>query len=406
MSPDAAEMLPPRILVLDDERQIHASFRLRLGRSFDLAFCFNARDALEKIATERYDLCLVDVHMPQMDGLTFIAAARQADPGLGYVVVSAFDTDENLRRAIPLQVYDFLPKPLPERHEFEARIPEWVDLTRRRRRELALAHKAGTIVNQAESNRLEFEVELVASESARDALLQASGFLTTMHANVVTAIALLTPIAKAHPTLAQVLRNLEESRKTGEAAIGSAAGFFDSAYGNRDTSPALVNEGVTRAISIALRSSKAEELQKTVDFSLTDGCLPIRGISGIVFLSLMVQALWAALELAPPGTTVGIRGTHFSRLDSVTSDLRHRTHFWVNRKHALSSHPGILLTLSTAAKPLSRNQFEGWMNNTFPTLAAVPRYGLITGIEKCQGVLGLAQEPHSATFQLLLALPT
>src|SRR5262245_49387372 len=102
MKHDPIDLMPPRILVVDDEQQIHASLRLRLGASSELVFCQNAREALGKVAQHRFDLCFADIHMPEMDGLKFIDAARKVDPQLGYVVLSAFDTDENLRRTIPL----------------------------------------------------------------------------------------------------------------------------------------------------------------------------------------------------------------------------------------------------------------------------------------------------------------
>src|SRR4051812_28458245 len=163
MSPDPVELMTPRILVVDDERQIHASFRLRLGRDYDLVFAFSGHDALEKVRHERFDLCFADIHMPNMDGLKFIELARETDPGLGFVVVSAFDSGENLHRAIPLQVYEFLSKPLPERDGFERRIPGWISQTRDRRREHRLAREANTIANDRDSALLERDVELVAS---------------------------------------------------------------------------------------------------------------------------------------------------------------------------------------------------------------------------------------------------
>jgi hypothetical protein len=84
----STDLLIPRILIVDDERQIHASLRLRLGSTYDLAFCFSARDALKLLASERFDLCFADIHMPNMDGLAFIAAAGEIDPHLGFVVLA------------------------------------------------------------------------------------------------------------------------------------------------------------------------------------------------------------------------------------------------------------------------------------------------------------------------------
>lgn len=406
MSPDSVDLLPPRILIVDDERQIHASLRLRLGREYDLAFCFDARDALERIRQDRFDLCLADIHMPHMDGLDFIDAARHVDPGLGYVVVSAFDTDENLRRAIPLQVYDFIPKPFPERHEFEARIPGWVDQTRQRRRDQTLAQQAGSIASDRESARLEREVELIASETARDALLQAAGLLTTIHAHLVSATTLVAARVKNDPSASHLLRNLGEARKTADAAMNVTEGFFDSAYGNRDTSPALVNEGVRHAIGIATRMGRTEETRKAVDFTPLDDRLPLRGVSGIEFLLMLVPALGAALALAPEGTTVGIQGEHFSRLENVLREPRLKNHLWLNRKHALNSHAGIILAVTGSAAPLARGQLEAWFKGEYTPLAAVTPRGLLSGVKKSQGLLGVAQPPQAAQFQLLLALPT
>ncbi|MSU60248.1 MAG: response regulator [Pedosphaera sp.] len=406
MNPDAVDLLPPRILIVDDERQIHASLRLRLGRDYDLAFCFDAREALEKIAHERFDLCLADIHMPHLDGLAFIEAARQVDPGLGFVVLSAFDTDENLRRAIPLQVYEFLSKPLPERHEFEGREPDWVEQTRRRRRDQALAQQSGTIAGERDSAQLEREVELVASETARDALRQTASLLTTIQAHLVAATTVVAARARTDPSVGHLLRNLEEARKTTDAVMTVAEGFFDSAYGSRDTSPALINEGIRHAINIAVRMSRAEDTSKVVDFSPLDDRLPVQGLSGIDFLLMLVPALGAALTLAPANTTVGIHGEHFSRLEAVPREPRWRGHLWLNRKHALNGHAGVLLTVTASAPPLSRSQLEAWLKGEYIPLATVTSRGLLAGVRKCRGLLGMSLPTQAGQFQLVLALPT
>ena len=403
---EASELLPPRIAIVDDERQIHASLRLRLGRECELVSFFDARHALDALADEKFDLCLVDIHMPHMDGLAFIEAAARSDPALGFVVLSAFDTDENLRRTIPLQAYDFIAKPLPERDAFEARIPAWVARTRERRREQALAQHAGTIERDLGSARLEREVELVAAESARDALLQTANLLTTIHAHLVTASSLLATRAKTDPSLAPLLRNLEVGRRTAEAAASVAEGFFDSAYGSRDSSPALIDSGITHAIAIATRMSRAEDAKKTVDFAPLDDRLPLRGLSGIDFLLMMVPAIGLALSVAPPGSTVRVRGEPFARLEAVSRDPRMKNHLWLNRRAALASQAGVLLSVSAGAPAFTRQQAEAWLRGEDAAHAAVTARGLALGIQKCKGLLGLAVLPQAAQFQLVLALPT
>jgi CheY-like chemotaxis protein len=406
MTRATADMLPARILVVDDERQIHASLRLRLGQAYDLSFCFGAREALKSLANERFDLCFADIHMPHMDGLAFIEAAEKIDRHLGFVLLSAFDSDENLRRAIPLQVYDFIGKPLPERDGFEARIPDWIERTRRRREEHLLAEQAGVISRDLDSARLEREVELVASESARDALLQTSGLLTTIHAHLVSATSYLGARVRADSSFAQLLRGLDEARKTADAAVNVAEAFFGSGYGNRDSSPAMVGAGLQHAISIASRMTKAGEGGKIVDHPIFDDRLPVRGLSGIDFLLMAVPAIELALKMAAPNTTLRIVCEPLARLELAMNDGRFRTHFWINRRNALISQPGTLISITGGAASPTRAEIEAWLRGEDTPVASAPARGLIAGLQKCKGLLAVAVIPHPQPFRLLLVLPT
>ncbi|MEO6876763.1 MAG: response regulator [Opitutaceae bacterium] len=405
MTTDSSFLVTPRILVVDDERQIHASLRLRLAKHYELVCCADAQSALRSLADTRFDLCFVDIHMPEMDGLTFIEAAQRTDPALGYVVLSAFDSSENLRRAIPLQVYDFIGKPLPERNEFEGRIPEWVDRTRAQRRDQALARQAGLISQDLDVARLEREVELVASETARDALLQTANLLTTIHAHLVSAAAVLTVRARTDSTAVPLVRNLEEAKKTADAAASVAAGFFDSAYASRDSSPALIDSGIREAAGIAKRMTQAEASNKEVDFQPFDARLPIRGLSGIDFLLMLVPIIGAALTLTDPKTTVGIRFQRLDRLDVALKDAQLRSYLWVNRKHALVSQSGVLIVVTTSAPALPGAQVEGWLRGEDGPIATVSPRGLLAGLQKCRGLLAASQPPQTKQFSLVLVLP-
>ncbi|MBL9200189.1 MAG: response regulator [Opitutaceae bacterium] len=406
MSRDASELLIPRIALVDDERQIHASIRLRLGKDYELISFGDAREALAAIASQAFDLCIADIHMPHMDGLAFIAAATQADPALGFVVLSAFDTDENLRRAIPLRVYDFLGKPLPEPAMFEARIPVWVERTRQSRRERDLAAQAAAIDRDLHTAQLDREIELVASESARDALLQAASLLTTIHAHFVTACAALTPRAKADPSLASILRNLETGRTTAEAAVAITGKFFDSAYASRDAAPALIKPGLSHAIGIAIRMTRADETNKSVDCAPFEALLPVRGLSGVEFLLMMVPVVAAALLRAAPGTTVGISGESIARLDLVSRQPQRRGFLWANRRQALASHPAVAVNVTATAPAFTRAQAEAWLNGDDPALSTATPRGLVAGLQKSHGLLGIPLSPHAEKFGLVLALPT
>lgn len=401
-----ASLVTPRILVVDDERQIHAAMRLRLGKDYELVFCSNAPEALKLLGTEKFDLCFADIHMPRMDGLVFIASTAEIDRNLGFVVLTAFDSDENLRRAIPLQVYDFIGKPLPARDGLEERIPDWIERTRRRRQEHALAERAGLISADLESARLEREVEVIASESARDALLQTAGLLTTIHAHLVGATTVLAARAKSDTTVTHLLRSLDEARKTAEAAVSVTEGFFDSGYGNRDLSPALVGTGLRHAVSIATRMTRAEETDKTVDCSSLEDHFPVRGLSGIDFLLMMVPAIGAGVSVAAAKSTVHVGAETLARIDRAPRDFRLKELLWLNRRHAVGSQPGVMITIASAGAPaFSRGEAEAWLRGDNTFLPSVTTRGLVGGIRKCKGMFGLAVAPPATSFLMVFALP-
>ncbi|MEI6463716.1 MAG: response regulator [Verrucomicrobiota bacterium] len=406
MLQDISELLTPRILVVDDESQVHASLRLRLGHQHEVIYCFDGVDALDKIRGCQFDLCITDIHMPKLTGLKFIELAQSFDPCLGFVILSAFDSQENLRKLIPLQVYDFIPKPLPARAELEGRLPDWIRRTRRRRTESGLAAQSAEIAAETHAALLERDVELVASQTARDALSQTASFLTTIHAHLATAASTVAARVRLDPHLSLLSRSLEEARKTAAAATTAAESFFSSAYASRDSSPALVGEGLRHAIEIALRSSGAEHSQKSIDFSLPRERYEVKNLSGIEFLLLVVPAVLAAIELAAPGTTISIRLSTFDRMEVIFRDPTVRDKHWINRKGARSSHAGVAITISAAGQSLSRPEIDAWLKGQYAPFCTIAARGLVNGIQKAHGLLGVSTRPESDQFSLILALPS
>ena len=72
-----AQPTPKRVLVVDDASLVRLYYRSALeGAGFDVAEAWNGLEALETLLAERFDLVIVDVNMPQMDGLSFLQALR------------------------------------------------------------------------------------------------------------------------------------------------------------------------------------------------------------------------------------------------------------------------------------------------------------------------------------------
>lgn len=105
-----------RILIIDDEDIIRDGLAKKIQRLFpDAVIAGKASDgyeALKLIGTQRPNIVITDVSMPEMDGLQFISIARNIDKHMKFVIVSGFHDFEYARTAIKLGVEDYLVKPI------------------------------------------------------------------------------------------------------------------------------------------------------------------------------------------------------------------------------------------------------------------------------------------------------
>lgn len=77
-----------------------------------VATAANGEEALEVLRRESVQLLLTDIRMPKMDGLTLIEQAKQLNPQLKVVLISGYSDFEYTRKALNLQVFDYLLKPV------------------------------------------------------------------------------------------------------------------------------------------------------------------------------------------------------------------------------------------------------------------------------------------------------
>ena len=104
-------MAEPRILIVDDEPDMVDNCARILRRAGHR--CLTATDphrALGLLESDRPDLLLTDLKMPEIDGLALLRRARELDPALPVVVITAFATIESAVAAIKDGAFDYLPK--------------------------------------------------------------------------------------------------------------------------------------------------------------------------------------------------------------------------------------------------------------------------------------------------------
>jgi YesN/AraC family two-component response regulator len=103
-----------RVLIADDIVEMRRSTRLMLTLVPDVevvAIAHNGREAVEMTHKHKPDIALMDVNMPEMDGLDAIKLMMQTHPPLVCVVVSAERDSETLKRAIASGARDYIIKP-------------------------------------------------------------------------------------------------------------------------------------------------------------------------------------------------------------------------------------------------------------------------------------------------------
>lgn len=94
-----ADDIPKRVLVVDDASLVRMYYRAALeGAGFVVEEALNGIEALEHLLAGAFDLLIVDVNMPQMDGLTFVETVRAESAPLSSVPVLMTSTEDEPQR--------------------------------------------------------------------------------------------------------------------------------------------------------------------------------------------------------------------------------------------------------------------------------------------------------------------
>lgn len=105
-----------RALIVDDDRAIRYELKkspvFGKNRFLVTGEASDGKEALEKVSAEEYDIALVDVRMPRIDGIEFIRELRNRGNDLCVVIISGSGDYAFTRQAIKLGAFDYLLKPI------------------------------------------------------------------------------------------------------------------------------------------------------------------------------------------------------------------------------------------------------------------------------------------------------
>ncbi|MDO9350786.1 MAG: sigma-54 dependent transcriptional regulator [Deltaproteobacteria bacterium] len=103
--------IKPTILVVDDEPGARQSLEVILEDDYRVLSAESGREALEVLQRESIDLILLDVNMPDMDGLEVLCKIKEQDDEMDVIMVSALNLARKAVDAIKLGAYDYITKP-------------------------------------------------------------------------------------------------------------------------------------------------------------------------------------------------------------------------------------------------------------------------------------------------------
>ena len=131
------------ILIVDDEKSVCEFLTEALSRAgYNITAICRPVEALEIATLQRYDLALLDIKMPQMDGISLARELHTISPSMGIILITGHGNFENALEAIKLGVSDFIEKPfnigellvsvnrLAERQRLEREVQEKTELLR------------------------------------------------------------------------------------------------------------------------------------------------------------------------------------------------------------------------------------------------------------------------------------
>jgi DNA-binding NarL/FixJ family response regulator len=105
-----------RVLVADDQSMVRAGFRMLLGGEEDIEVVAEASNGLEAVdKAARYDptVVLMDIRMPELDGLEATRRILSADPAARVLILTTFDLDEYVYEALRAGASGFVLKDEP-----------------------------------------------------------------------------------------------------------------------------------------------------------------------------------------------------------------------------------------------------------------------------------------------------
>ena len=103
--------MKPNLLIVDDDESVRDSFRLALQDDYDLTFAEDAKTTLKVLKSQIFDLCLLDIMLPDGSGLDLLKQVKRRDESIDVIMVTALTGVDTALEAMKWGAYDYITKP-------------------------------------------------------------------------------------------------------------------------------------------------------------------------------------------------------------------------------------------------------------------------------------------------------
>ncbi len=100
------------ILIVDDEKGVGDFLTIVLKKQgYEAFYASSGKEALKLCKERSFDLALVDIKMPVMDGIEFLKEAKRLNPSLIFIMITAYPSIETAVEAMKEEAFDYITKP-------------------------------------------------------------------------------------------------------------------------------------------------------------------------------------------------------------------------------------------------------------------------------------------------------
>ncbi len=119
-----------KIAIIDDEPDILDVLYQFLSRSdnFDIEIFTNPKDALERVKSNSFHLILLDIMMPQMDGISFLNEIKKGSSDTKVIMMTAYTTQDKIIECDKIGADDYITKPFVSLRDVENKVLDQLGL--------------------------------------------------------------------------------------------------------------------------------------------------------------------------------------------------------------------------------------------------------------------------------------